>query len=175
MGLAMDAFAVALAIGASRHSQGLRPAFRISFHFGLFQFLMPVVGWFIGMTVAHWVQSFDHWIAFSLLAYVGGRMVRAGFNPEAETYPSDPTRKWTLLLLCIATSIDALAVGLSLAMLRINIWYPSVIIGVVTAAISWMGMSLGKRLGSRFGKRMEVAGGVILILIGLRVLYVHSG
>jgi putative Mn2+ efflux pump MntP len=170
VGLAMDAFAVSLAVGTTAHVRGFRPVFRLSFHFGLFQFLMPVIGWFAGLHAESFIRKFDHWVAFGLLVWVGFRMIRAGLDPKAESFPTDPTRKWTLMMLCVATSIDALAIGLSLALLRVDIWYPSVVIGIVTAGLSLIGIQLGARVGMRFGKRMEIAGGVILCLIGVRIV-----
>jgi manganese efflux pump family protein len=173
VGLAMDACAVSLGAGATGRSAGRRAAFRLGFHFGLFQFLMPILGWFLGYSVAHLIAAFDHWIAFGLLAIVGGRMIRSGLNPESSLDPGDPSKGWSLILLSIATSIDALAVGLSLAMIRVAIWQPAVIIGVVTAAMSVIGLRLGSRLGRAFGSRMEVVGGVILLLVGIRILIQH--
>jgi putative Mn2+ efflux pump MntP len=173
VGLAMDAFAVSLAAGTSGQAVGGRAAFRLSFHFGLFQFLMPVIGWFLGVRIAPLMASVDHWIAFGLLVFVGVRMIRAGFDPEGQTFTTDPSRGLTLVMLAIATSIDALAIGLSLAMLRVKIWYPSVVIGVVTSGLSLLGIRLGTQLGARFGKRMEIVGGAILNLIGLRILLSH--
>src|SRR5512136_1822818 len=116
IGLAMDAFAVALGAGSSRVTHGVRPAFRLSFHFGLFQFLMPIIGWYVGNTIAPLIAAFDHWIAFGLLAYVGGKMIHAGSGrePAKEEKSLDPTSGIQLVMLSIATSIDALAVGLSL-------------------------------------------------------------
>lgn len=173
IGLAMDACAVSLGAGATGRSAGRRAAFRLGFHFGLFQFLMPVIGWFVGHSIAPLIAAFDHWIAFGLLAVVGGRMIRSGLDPDADTEPRDPSKGWSLILLSIATSIDALAVGLSLAMIRVAIWQPAVIIGVVTAVMSVLGLWLGGRLGRAFGSRMEVAGGVLLLLVGLRILAEH--
>ena len=173
VGLAMDAFAVSLGAGTSGLAVGPRAAFRLSFHFGLFQFMMPAIGWFLGVRVAPVIESIDHWIAFGLLAFVGARMIHAGFDPEGQTYTSDPSRGMTLVMLSVATSIDALAIGLTLAMLQVRIWYPSVVIGVVTGGLSLVGLRLGSRLGARFGKRMEIAGGLILVLIGLRILISH--
>lgn len=171
--LAMDATAVCLGVGTTEHANGLRPRFRLAFHFGLFQFLMPVIGWFAGTTVAPFIAAFDHWVTFGLLAFVGVRMVRSGFDPDAEAYRQDPSRGATLVMLSIATSIDALAVGLSLALLKVSIWYPAAVIGIVTASLSLIGLLLGNRLGEKFGKRMEILGGAILILIGLRILIAH--
>lgn len=173
VGLAMDAFAVSLGVGTTRHAAGYRASMRMSFHFGLFQALMPIIGWFAGKTIAPFIAAFDHWVAFALLVFVGGRMIRSGMSPEAEIHESDPTRGFTLVLLSVATSIDALAVGLSLAMLGVTIWHPVVVIGAVTAFLSLLGCRLGNRLGFRFGKIMEIIGGGVLILIGIRVVITH--
>ena len=175
VGLALDAFAVSLGIGTARLATAPRPIFRLSFHFGLFQFGMPVLGWLAGSNVASYIATWDHWLALGLLSVVGGRMIRSGLDPRPEPHRVDPSRGVTLVVLSVATSIDAFAVGLSLAMLRVSIWYPSVVIGVVTAGLSLLGLLVGHRLGLRFGKRMEVLGGVILIGIGLKVLVSHLG
>jgi len=171
--LAMDAFAVALSAGASGHGQKLRPALRMSFYFGFFQFLMPIVGWLAGTRLERFIKIYDHWVAFGLLALVGGHMLWEAFRREEHELPTDPTRGMRLLALSVATSIDALAIGLSLGMLRVSIWYPSVVIGVVTAGLSLLGVHLGNRLRGNFGRRMELVGGIILILIGLRILFSH--
>ncbi len=173
LSMAMDAFAVCLGAGTQERASGARPTFRLAFHFGLFQFLMPVVGWFAGVTVERYIAAYDHWVAFGLLAFVGGRMVWAGFHPDGEVQKNDPSRGWTLVLLSIAVSIDALAVGLSLGLVGVFVWYPAIIIGVVTGLVSWLGLRLGNKLGEKFGKRMEIAGGIILILIGVRILLAH--
>ncbi len=172
-GLAMDAFAVALGVGTTRKEVWFRPGFRLSFHFGLFQFMMPIIGWTAGGTIVRFIANWDHWIAFALLLYVGSKMIKASFEERKSHDSADPTRRWTLVMLAIATSIDALAVGLSLAMLKVQILYPSVVIGVVAAAMTALGLALGKRLGVQFGKRMELVGGLVLIGIGLRVLISH--
>ena len=173
VGLAMDAFAVTLGCAASGQARGPRAAFRLSFHFGLFQFTMPVVGWVAGTGIARLVSAWDHWIAFALLVLVGAHMIYAGCHPDLQPALRDPSRGWSLVMLSVATSIDAFAVGLSLAMLRVSIWYPSVVIGVVALTISVIGFQFGTRLGARFGRRMEILGGAILILIGLRILAAH--
>ena len=173
LSMAMDAFAVCLGAGAQEQTSGPRPTFRLAFHFGLFQFLMPVIGWFAGTTIVHYISTYDHWIAFGLLAFVGGRMVWAGFHPQEEANKNDPSRGWTLVLLSIAVSIDALAVGLSLGIIGVTIWVPAVVIGIVTGLVSWLGLRLGNKLGVKFGKRMEIAGGIILILLGVRILLDH--
>ena len=173
VGLAMDAFVVSAGAGASGRSSGRRAGFRLGFHFGLFQFLMPILGWFAGLTIAGAIASVDHWVAFLLLGIVGGRMIRSGFKGEDQSGAGDPSKGWSLIMLSIATSIDALAVGFSLAMIGVDIWFPAVVIGLVTAVMSAAGLRLGTNLGSRFGHRMEVVGGVILIFVGARIVFEH--
>ncbi len=169
--LAMDAFAVALTAGATHHGHGLRPALRLSFHFGLFQFLMPVAGWFLGIRLVSFLHSFDHWVAFGLLVFVGAHMLYEAAQRPADEQPTDPTRGLRMVTLSFATSIDALAVGLSLAMIRLEIWYPSAIIGVVTGVLSLVGIGIGRRFRHRFGRVIEVIGGLVLIGIGSRILW----
>jgi putative Mn2+ efflux pump MntP len=174
VGLAMDAFAVSLGVATCGRAASGRAVFRLAFHFGLFQALMPVIGWFAGMRIASLIAPVDHWIALGLLAFVGVRMIRSGLDPECESYGGkDPTRGMSLVLLAVATSIDALAVGLSLAVVGLTIWYPALVIGIITAGLSLVGVRAGNRLGQRFGKRMEIVGGVILCLIGLRIVLTH--
>jgi putative Mn2+ efflux pump MntP len=134
---------------------------------------MPVIGWLAGTTVERYIASFDHWIAFGLLAFVGIRMIRSGLDPKGEQQKTDPSRGWTMVLLSIAVSIDALAVGLSLGLVGVFVWYPAIIIGVVTGLMSWLGLRIGNRLGEKFGKRMEVVGGIVLVLIGIRIVLSH--
>ena len=173
MSMAMDAFSVCLGAGTQTRTNGPRPTFRLAFHFGLFQFIMPVLGWLAGTTIEHFIQSFDHWIAFGLLAFVGLRMIRSGLDPDKEQQKNDPSRGLTMVLLSIAVSIDALAIGLSLALVGVSVWYPAIVIGVVTGLMSWLGLCIGNRLGEKFGKRMEIVGGIVLILIGVRILLAH--
>ncbi len=174
VGLAMDAFAVAIGVGLGSSRVGVRATLRLAWHFGLFQALMPVLGWVAGRSLAHWFSAIDHWIAFLLLAAVGGKMiyeaVRGGEEGPAE---KDPTRGLSLLVLSVATSIDALAVGLSLALLNVGIWYPAAVIGVVAFCFTVLGVRLGRRFGALFGRRVEVVGGLILIAIGLKILVDH--
>jgi putative Mn2+ efflux pump MntP len=144
--------------------------FRLSFHFGLFQFLFPVLGWFLGLGLLVFIQAVSHWVAFLMLMFVGGRMVKSGLDPDAESHARDPSRGMTMVMLSIAVSIDALAVGLSFAMLGVTIWYPSIVIGVVTSGMSLLAIRIGRRLGAMLGKRMEIVGGVVLIGIGFRIL-----
>ena len=173
LSMAMDAFAVCLGAGTQEQTSGPRPTFRLAFHFGLFQFLMPVLGWFAGTTIERTIAAYDHWVAFGLLAFVGGRMIYSGFNPNRDGQKNDPSRGWTLVLLSIAVSIDALAIGLSLGIIGVTIWIPAVVIGIVTGLVSWLGLRLGNRLSEKFGERMEIAGGIILILLGVRILLSH--
>lgn len=174
LALAMDAFAVALAAGAVISPLTGRHLFRLGFHFGLFQALMPIAGWLAGLTVQKWIADYDHWIAFALLAFVGGRMIKEAFEKDEETTPSDPTRGFTMLMLSVATSIDALAVGLSLAMLDVSVWMPSVVIGVVAGVLTVIGMLLGRRMRGNLGKWVEVSGGLVLCGIGLKILLDHT-
>ncbi len=170
IGLAMDAFAVAIGIGSTRRAIGVRAVLRLSFHFGLFQFMMPMLGWLTGASIAHFISAVDHWIAFALLAFVGGRMILSGFDTDGVSHVGDPSHGRMLVTLAFATSIDAFAIGLSLAMLRIDIIFPSIVAGLVAAVFTLSGLGIGYRLGEIFGKRMEIIGGLILIGIGLRVL-----
>lgn len=173
LALAMDAFAVALAASLVLPRLTGRHLFRLGWHFGLFQALMPIIGWLAGLTVQKWIVSFDHWVAFGLLGLIGSRMLWEAFHHDAETVRGDPTRGWTMVMLSIATSIDALAVGLTLAMLGISIWFPALIIGLVAGGLTVTGMLLGRRLGSKWGQPVEIIGGLVLIGIGLKILIEH--
>jgi len=173
VGLAMDAFAVSLGVGTSNNAPARRSKLRLAFHFGLFQALMTALGWLAGTTIVDWISAFDHWVAFGLLAFVGSRMVYSGLHPDQESFTSDPTRGGLMVVLSLATSMDALAVGLSMAVLGTPVLFPAVVIGVVTFGLSLVGLVFGCKLGEHFGKRMELLGGVILLGIGLRVLWMH--
>jgi putative Mn2+ efflux pump MntP len=173
VGLGMDALSVAVGIGGARRERTWGPTLRLALSFGLFQFFMPVAGWLAGRTVADVIAGYDHWIAFALLAYVGGRMIRESFRGGDAAPPADPTQGWTLLMLSVATSIDALAVGLSFAFLKTPILFPSAVIGVVCFLMTVAGMRFGERLGRLVGRRMEMVGGLVLIGIGLKILFEH--
>ncbi|RPJ83546.1 MAG: manganese efflux pump [Acidobacteria bacterium] len=173
VGLAMDAMAVSIGAGASARAVGARATFRLAFHFGLFQFMMPVAGWLLGSRVAPYIQAVDHWVALLLLAIVGGRMILEGMSGQQREDIRDPSRGLTLVMLSVAVSIDALAVGLTLAMLEVGIWWASVTIGVVTGCLSAIGLRVGSRLGRKVGRGMEVAGGIVLLVIGVRILVQH--
>lgn len=176
VGLAMDAFAVAIATGIALGIVSGRQTFRLAFHFGLFQFLMPVIGYLAGMSVEGYIKGYDRWVAFVLLGYIGGKMVYEGIRGEmAEGNDGkDPTRGMSLVFLSVATSIDALAVGISLGVLHNEgIVYPGIVIGIVACTFTAAGLHLGKRLGAAFGKRMEVVGGLVLVAIGVKILFDH--
>ena len=173
--LAMDAFAVAIVTGLTVRLLTKRHVFRLAFHFGLFQFLMPLIGWAAGSAVQKYIADFDHWIAFCLLGFVGGRMIWGSLHSaeEGKRSISDPTSGWALVVLSIATSIDALAVGLSLALIGAEIVLPAVVIGIVAAAFTSVGMALGRQIGSVWGKRVEILGGLILFAIGVKIVIDH--
>jgi putative Mn2+ efflux pump MntP len=174
IGLAMDAFAVAIGAGLQLVEVTPRQTFRLAWHFGLFQAFMPVIGWLAGRTLVQYIAPVDHWIAFGLLAFIGGKMVYEAFQEKGdEADACDPTRGLRLVMLSIATSIDALAVGLSLAVLGVSIWYPALVIGIVAGVLTTIGLDLGKRFGALLGRRMEVVGGLILIGIGVKILVEH--
>jgi putative Mn2+ efflux pump MntP len=171
--LAMDAFAVCITAASTGTICDKRAMFRLSFHFGLFQFMMPVIGWFIGLNIFTFIAFIDHWLAFALLAYVGIKMIQQSRKKNELNQRSNPSKGLNLILLSVATSIDALAVGLSIGILDIEIWYTSFLIGVITGGLSLVGIQLGQKLGKRFGKRMELIGGIILIIIASRILVTH--
>jgi putative Mn2+ efflux pump MntP len=173
VGLSMDAMVVSLCAGAGGYTASHRPALRISLSFGLFQAGMPVLGWIAGSVVSSWVGGIDHWLAFGLLVFVAIRMVRSGLRPDGIEPACDPTQGPELIVLSIATSIDALAVGFSIALLSVPILLPALLIGVVTFLLSYLATHMGRRLNLRFGKRMEIVGGLVLGLIGLRILLAH--
>lgn len=174
VGLSMDAFAVAIACSVSLGVATKRQLFRLSFHFGLFQALMPITGWFAGCTVGSLMAAWDHWVAFGLLGFIGAKAIYEAFSGSAERFSrGDPTRGFSLVGLSLATSMDAFAVGLSFALLEVHVWYPSLVIGLVTGLLTLLGMLLGRQLGLRFGRRMEILGGLVLIGIGVRILIQH--
>jgi manganese efflux pump family protein len=175
VGLAMDAFAVSIATGLSLEKVTSRHTFRMAFHFGLFQCLMPIVGWYAGSYLAGYIERYDHWVAFGLLAFVGGKMLWESRQLKEDRSAADPTRGMMLMTLSLATSIDALAVGLSMAFSGVSVWMPAVVIGVITALLSTVGIVFGGRIGSRFSHWAEAGGGIVLILIGLKILLTHTG
>ncbi len=173
-GLAMDAFSVAVATGMSLGDVTHRQSFRLSFHFGLFQFLMPVFGWLTGKMVEEYISAFDHWFAFVILFYVGAKMIHDALSSDGDAVRGDPTRGLSLLVLSVATSIDAFAVGLTLGLIGGPIVEASVVIGIVAAAMTFVGLKLGKHAGDLLGQRMEIVGGLVLIAIGVKIVLDHT-
>ncbi len=171
--LGVDAFSVAIGIGSTNNQKSWAPVLRLSFAFGIFQFAMPIIGWLAGSTVVNMIAGFDHWIAFVLLGFIGGKMIREGLGKESDEEKADQTRGWALLLLSIATSIDALAVGFSFSLLKTPIFLPSVTIGIVCFCMTAVGMVFGKGLAKLFGKKVEIFGGLVLIVIGVKILTEH--
>ena len=174
VGLSADCFAVALGGSISLQQRSFLHIFRVAFSFGLFQAVMPLLGWLAGRTVVRFIEDYDHWVAFALLALVGGRMLWESFYHKSEQERKvDITQWWVLLMLSVATSIDALAVGLSFAFIEVNIALASLTIGMVAFVITTIGFLLGSRAGRLLGRRAEAVGGLILIGIGLRILLEH--
>lgn len=169
VGLSMDALAVSVGKGLVAKRKSYRDALLLGIFFGGFQALMPFLGWWLGSAFAGFITQWDHWIAFILLFIIGANMIRESFNEEAEEDDGSLEIK-ELFLLAIATSIDALAVGVSFAFLDVNIWTSIAIIGTTTFVISFLGYCLGKRLGTKFEKHAGQVGGAVLILIGLKIL-----
>ncbi|HEY1405048.1 MAG TPA: manganese efflux pump MntP family protein [Spirochaetota bacterium] len=175
-GLAMDAFSVCISAGIVISKPDFGHYFRLAFAFGFFQFLMPVIGYFLGITVEPYIKNFDHWLALILLSYIGGKMIHEGLKKDRDICaPRDPSRGKTLLILAIATSIDALAVGISYGVLSKPIVSAAIIIGIVCAAFSVLGITIGKKVGCLLGKRAEIIGGLCLIAIGVKILIDHIG
>lgn len=176
VGLAMDAFSVALVAGFGMGKVKLADSLKISGTFGLAHIIMPTAGWFLGSTVLDLIQRWDHWIAFLLLAFVGGKMLKEGLDEDAEDIDANELLGLgSLLMFTVAVSIDALAVGLSFSVQGLSIWVPSLYMGAGTLIFTFVGLNIGNRTGQRFGKRAQVFGGVVLILIGLRIALAHMG
>lgn len=173
--LAMDAFTVSVALSIALENPSRWRTLRLAVHFGFFQFFMPVAGWFVGRGLLDYISGFDHWVAFGLLAYVGCRMVResAVLGLDRSARGNDPTEGTALLVLAVATSIDALAVGLTLPLMGGGIVHAAVVIGLVTFVLTIVGMEIGPLAGRLIGKRAEIAGGLILIAIGAKILLEH--
>ncbi len=172
LALSADCFAVALSGGMARRLP-LRRLVRVPVFFGVFQGLMTLVGWLAGRSVVDYIAAYDHWLAFGLLLAIGLKMIRESFKGGDGRAGTDITRLWVLLTLAVATSIDALAVGLSLAFLQVNIAAASVTIGVTALIITVLGLLIGRRVGAIIGRRAELVGGAVLIIIGVRILLEH--
>ena len=169
--LGIDAFAVSLGAGSYFGKATARQKFRLSFHFGLFQFFMPILGWCAGSEIVKYIAAYDHWLAFAILSIIGVKMIID--SKDSESLKKDITRGFSLILVAIATSIDALGVGFSLGVIKESIIYPSIIIGIVASVMSLIGIKLGEKLSTRFGRRISIFGGIILILIGIHIVLEH--
>ncbi|MDQ1281130.1 MAG: manganese efflux pump family protein [Thermoproteota archaeon] len=172
LSLAMDAFSVSITHGLANKSFKPINALKLGVSFGSFQAFMPILGWLAGVNIIDFISGFDHWIAFGLLSLIGSRMIYESTKDESTKLINSLTIS-VLLILSIATSIDALAVGLSLSFLNIPILAPAIIIGSITFALSFMGVYFGNRFGHFLGNKVEIVGGIILIGIGLRILLEH--
>lgn len=173
----MDAFAVALASGIAMKNVSFRQTFRLAWHFGLFQSLMPIMGWSLGLSISGFLQTWDHWIAFVILDVIGVKMILDALHSKSEEIPQrDPTKGLTMVMLSVATSIDAFAIGLSMCMLQISIWMPALIIGIVACLLTALGLHLGRWMGSRryLANYAEALGGMILVAIGVNILREHN-
>lgn len=176
LALAMDAFAISVGISLSSEGVTKRQTFRLAFHFGFFQFMMPVIGWLAGQSILEYIQAVDHWVAFGLLLFIGARMIYESFRSREmiKKRKTDPSKGFSLFTLSVATSIDALAVGLSIAVLHEVILYPAAVIGIVAFLMTVLGIKSGPLLGRMIGKRAELLGGLILILVGIKILSGHT-
>lgn len=175
IGLAMDAFGVSIGKGLSMPVGENGRKVTLAFLFGLFQFLMPVMGWLIGRQFIDVISEWDHWIIFGLLGYLGVAMIREGLSDDDEDDDKQFLGVWEMIMLSVATSLDAMAVGLTFAFLPINVWEASTMIGVITFGISLIGVYLGKFMGQFVGKYADILGGGVLILIGTKILLQHLG
>lgn len=173
--MSTDAFAAAIGKGSSLHKPRFSEALRTGLIFGVIEAMTPVVGWFIGQAASRFVEDWDHWIAFSLLLLLGLHMIHAGLRPQREE-PSRPQSHsfWILALTAFATSIDALAVGVGLAFVDVNIWLAALAIGLATTIMVTVGVMLGRLIGTAFGRKAEIVGGLVLIGVGAVILYEHA-
>jgi len=174
LGLSADCFAVAVSASVFMTAVSPLQILRTSFAFGLFQAVMPILGWLAGRTVVDLIAEYDHWVAFVLLVAIGGRMIWESFHSRGSKHEQiDITKGFILLTLSVATSIDALAVGLSFAFLRVDIALASLTIGITAFVVTAIGFFLGRKAGNLIGRRAEAIGGMILIGIGLRIILAH--
>ena len=171
--LAIDAFSVAIGCAAFLGKFSIRQKFRLSFHFGLFQFAMPILGWYAGSKIVKYIEQYDHWIALIILSVIGLKMIYDSNITESKKCIKDYTKGISLISLSIATSIDALAVGFSVGVIQEDIIMPAIVIGIVACAMTLLGIKLGTVLSSRFGHRVSIFGGIILIIIGINIVLDH--
>ncbi|MEI6749635.1 MAG: manganese efflux pump MntP family protein [Bacteroidales bacterium] len=173
-GLSFDTFAVSVSSGLILRKINFFNAMKIALVLAFFQAVMPLIGWVVGSGLKKYMMAYDHWIAFILLSLLGAKMIYESFQSEEERKPVNPLRFAVMISMAIATSIDALIVGLSFAFFELNIFITTFIIGAVTFIVSMIGILFGKKVGGHLGKRMEIAGGLILIAIGLKILIEHQ-
>lgn len=173
IGLSMDSFAVSITSGLVLKRIDFKNASKIAFSLGFFQALMPTLGWLIGIKIHSYIESFDHWIAFGLLFIIGLKMILESLKEDDDDKNFNPLNIRILLMMSLATSIDALVVGISFAFIEYNWFVSGFIIGATTYIISMLGILFGKKMGHRFGNKMEIVGGVILILLGVKILFEH--
>lgn len=173
IGLSFDTFAVSVSTGLCLPNLRFVQAIKIALTLGFFQALMPFIGWALGKQISDYISDYDHWVAFGLLLALGTKMIFESFKNDTPEKCLNPLKPLVLIWLAIATSIDALVVGLSFAFLNMNIYSSVIIIGFVTYMVAMLGMLFGKKLGNRLGKRMEIIGGLILIGIGTKILMEH--
>jgi manganese efflux pump family protein len=173
-GLSFDTFAVSVSSGLILRKINFFDAMKIAFVLALFQGLMPLIGWLIGSGLRKYMMAYDHWIAFILLSVLGTKMIYESFQSEDERKPINPMRFTVMLSMAIATSIDALIVGLSFAFFELNIYLTVLLIGTVTFIVAMLGILFGKKAGAHLGQRMEIVGGLILIAIGFKILIEHQ-
>ena len=174
IGLAMDAFAVSICKGLSMKTMSWKKAIIVGVYFGIFQALMPVIGFFLGSTFENLVTKIDHWIAFGLLTFIGINMLKEAFGNNKENQDDSVDFK-TMSVLAIATSIDALAIGITFAFLKVNMLLAGIMIGIVTFAICIIGVKIGNQFGDKYERKAETVGGLILILMGIKILLEHLG
>ena len=174
IGLAMDAFAVAICKGLSIKKLNWNQGITVGIYFGVFQAGMPVIGYFLGLSFENVVTQIDHWIAFILLTTIGINMIKQIFSKEQENH-NDKTNLKTMIILALATSIDALAVGITFAFFDINIWHAVFIIGTITFILALIGVKIGNTFGKKYEKKAELLGGIILILMGIKIILEHIG
>lgn len=173
IGLSFDSFAVSVTSGLVMKNITFRKATRIAFFLAFFQGGLPVLGWFLGYEIRDYVEAYDHWIAFGLLSVLGIRMILGGISNDPTKPQLNPLKLNVLIGMSIATSIDAFIVGISFALIQLPILYPVLIIAIITFIFSMLGILFGKKTGAKFGNRMEIIGGLILLGIGIKILFEH--
>ncbi len=177
LALGVDAFSVAVVAGACFLSISLREKWSLILHFGFFQFIMTVIGFFLGDSISYYIKAFDHWLILLLLGLIGTKLIYDSFTEkeqESNKLQKDFFSEKNILLLSIATSIDALAIGISFSIIKQSVLFPSIIIGIIAAIMSFIGISLGRKIGSKTSKSMQVIAGIVLIVIGIKIFLEHT-